>query len=379
MSNKVGLIFGITGQDGSYLAELLLSKKYYVYGVARRTSTSNDERISHIRDSSFEVLQGDVTDPHSVDRAVSLAYNKACQLCTSPCLEVYNLAAQSHVRVSFDEPAHTWDVTAKGALNILESIRKLASTAKYYQAGSSEMFGASRGTEKVLNGRVINQQGEATPFEPRSPYAIAKLAAHHLTKVYRYSYNIFACNGILFNHESERRCDAFVTRKISKHIASLHMNIVASSTTPWLDLPLHIRTQVLTTMPKLKLGNLTAYRDWGHAEDFVYAMWLMLQQPKPDDYVIATGETHSVKEFLVEAFNLGLGYYSDSLVEFDESLVRPSEVNYLCGDYSKAKRILGWEPKIKFKELVQRMVNSDVNLKRTQLGLASIKLSMGEE
>jgi GDPmannose 4,6-dehydratase len=236
MSNKVGLIFGITGQDGSYLAELLLSKKYYVYGVARRTSTSNDERISHIRDSSFEVLQGDVTDPHSVDRAVSLAYNKACQLCTSPCLEVYNLAAQSHVRVSFDEPAHTWDVTAKGALNILESIRKLASTAKYYQAGSSEMFGASRGTEKVLNGRVINQQGEATPFEPRSPYAIAKLAAHHLTKVYRYSYNIFACNGILFNHESERRCDAFVTRKISKHIASLHMNIVASSTTPWLDL-----------------------------------------------------------------------------------------------------------------------------------------------
>lgn len=370
---KSALIFGVTGQDGSWLAEFLLSKNYKVYGVARRVSTSNGGRLMHIKDDNFQLLQGDITDSANVNAIIAKLKPD----------EVYNLAAQSQVRVSFDEPLHTFDVTARGAFKVLEAIRQLSPKSRFYQAGSSEMFGSSLG---ILYGSPMNdkcfgnahyRQDENTPFQPQSPYAIAKLAAHHMTKLYRNAYGLFACNGILFNHESSRRGEEFVSRKITKHLAKLHTSCFGKYINGFEQYSLEVHKsldekhikQVIANQPKLKLGNTEAYRDWGHAQDFVEAMWLMLQQDTPDDYVIATGETHSVKEFLVTAYNECLGYYSDSLVETDPNLFRAAEVNYLCGNYSKAKKLLGWEPKVKFNDLVKQMLLSDINAERAKYSL----------
>jgi GDPmannose 4,6-dehydratase len=342
---KTALIWGITGQDGSYLAELLLSKGYNVIGVARRVSVPTDVRIRHLLPNEhFKVVDGDVTDAMCVYRLI-VDHDPD---------ETYNLSAQSHVKISFDEACHTWDVTAKGALNILEAIRHSTrpQAIRFYQASSSEMFGASyslrwteRGTHSYnattdpLEGvyTEVAFQDEATPFAPNSPYAIAKLAAHNAVRVYREAYGLHASSGILFNHESERRGENFVTRKISKYVANL-------------PFPLE----------KLRLGNLEACRDWGHAEDFVKAMWLMLQQEKPDDYVVATGETHTVQDFLKAAFEVVGIHDPTPHWQQDSTLYRPCEVNFLRGDASKARKVLGWEPKIDFSSLVKRMVLSDM-------------------
>lgn len=332
---NTALIFGITGQDGSYLADLLLEKGYKVYGVSRRVSVPTDLRIKHLeKNTFFDIIQGDITDQSSVARIIKL---------TEP-QEIYNLAAQSHVGISFNEPCHTWDVTGKGCLNILEGIRNSSNLllAKFYQASSSEMFGSSF---TDTNGRRF--QFENTLFMPQSPYAVAKLAAHHLTRLYRYSYKLFACSGILFNHESPRRGENFVTRKITKYIGSL----IAHG----------------DKIGKLKLGNINSYRDWGHAKDYVYAMWLMLQHDKPDDYVVSTGETHSVKDFLEKAFNCVKLSWTD-FVEIDENLYRPAEVDYLRGDSSKARNILNWSPKYSFDDLVKEMVMNDVEQERLSNG-----------
>lgn len=359
---RSALIFGVTGQDGSYLTELLLSKGYTVYGVARRASTNNHARLAHIKNENLILLEGDITDAYSVRDIIHKVYEAT----EGDVLEVYNLAAQSHVRTSFDQPAYTFNATACGAMNILEVIRKLPDTSlvRYYQASSSEQFGSSLGTLYTKNGnQSYYRQDENTIFEPRSPYAVAKLAAHNLTKIYRDGYGLFACNGILFNHESERRGENFVSRKITLHIGEIYRKYIGDHAEPGLAfqrLGECTLTSLLRRAPKLKLGNLSAYRDWGYAPDFVEAMWLMLQQATPDDYVIATGEAHTVKEFLVEAFKVALGYYSDEFVEIDPNLYRAAEVDYLCGSYSKAASILKWEPQVKFHELVRRMVISDM-------------------
>jgi GDPmannose 4,6-dehydratase len=321
---KKALITGITGQDGSYLTELLLSKGYEVYGIIRRASTFNTERIDHI-----------YQDPHESGRRLKLVYgdlNDASSLNkvlrdVAPD-EIYNLGAQSHVRVSFDIPEYTAEVGGLGALRLLEAIRETGlKKTRFYQASSSELFG------KV---QEIPQR-ETTPFYPRSPYGVAKLYAYWITVNYRESYGLFACNGILFNHESERRGETFVTRKITRAAASIKLGL----------------------QDKLYLGNLDAKRDWGHARDFVQAMWLMLQQDVPDDYVIATGESHSVREFLDEAFgHLNLDW--KEYVEIDPRYFRPAEVDLLVGDSSKAHRKLGWEPEITFKELARMMVDADI-------------------
>ena len=324
---KIALITGITGQDGSYLSEFLLDKGYEVHGVIRRTSTFNTDRIDHI-----------YIDPHSPDAKLFLHYGDLTDSSTlrrileevKP-VEVYNLGAQSHVRVSFDSPEYTVDSVAMGALRVLEAVRdyqqRTGIEVKFYQAGSSEMYG------KVME----VPQKETTPFYPRSPYSCAKVYAHWQTINYRESYDLFACNGILFNHESPRRGETFVTRKITRAVA---------------------RT-VEGTQKKLYLGNLDSKRDWGYAKDYVRAMWMMLQQDKPDDYVVATGETYLIKEFLDIAFshvNLDWNDY----VAFDPRYLRPAEVDLLIGDPSKAKTKLGWEPSVTFEELVKLMVNADL-------------------
>ena len=324
---KRALITGITGQDGSYLSELLLEKGYEVHGVIRRTSTFNTDRIDHI-----------YIDPHSEDARLFLHYgdlNDGTMLRrileqVQPS-EVYNLGAQSHVRVSFDSPEYTVDTVAMGALRLLEAIRdyqqRTGSEVRFYQAGSSEMFG------KV---QEIPQK-ETTPFYPRSPYSCAKVYAHWQTLNYRESYDLFACNGILFNHESPRRGETFVTRKITRALA----RIVAGQ------------------QKKLYLGNLDAKRDWGYAKDYVKAMWLMLQQNEPDDYVVATGETHAIREFLSIAFeHVNLNW--QDYVEFDPRYLRPAEVDLLIGDPTKAKQKLGWELSVSFEGLVKLMVEADL-------------------
>jgi GDPmannose 4,6-dehydratase len=327
---KKALITGITGQDGSYLTELLLGKGYDVYGVIRRASTFNTERIDHIYQDPHEsgrrmrLLYGDLNDASSLNKILRDVQPD----------EIYNLGAQSHVRVSFDIPEYTAEVDALGTLRLLEAIRETGLRGtRFYQASSSELFGK---VQEV-------PQRETTPFYPRSPYGVAKLYAYWVTVNYRESYGLFACNGILFNHESQRRGETFVTRKITRAAAAIKLGL----------------------QNKLYLGNLDAKRDWGHAKDFVEAMWLMLQQDEPDDYVIATGETHSVREFLEEAFGrLDLDWKQS--VEIDPRYFRPAEVDLLIGDASKARRKLGWEPKITFKELVRTMVDADlVDLKRT--------------
>jgi GDPmannose 4,6-dehydratase len=317
------LITGITGQDGSYLAELLLDKGYEVHGIIRRASTFNTGRINHLyKDPHVNGVRlflhyGDIADSTNL---IKLLYRIQPN-------EVYHLAAQSHVRVSFDIPEYTGDVTGLSTVRILEAIRQTGVESKFYQASSSEMFGRVRETP----------QCETTPFYPRSPYGAAKLYAHSVTVNYRESYDMFACSGILFNHESPRRGETFVTRKITRAAARIKAGL----------------------QENLYLGNLDAQRDWGYAKEYVEAMWLMLQQDNPDDYVIATGKTHSVKEFLQEAFSyLDLDW--QDYVEFDAKYVRPAEVDVLIGDASKAKRVLGWEPKMTFKQLVRLMVDADV-------------------
>ena len=320
---KKALITGITGQDGSYLAELLLDKGYEVHGIIRRASSFNTGRINHLyQDPHINGVHlflhyGDIADSTNL---IKLLYRIQPE-------EIYHLAAQSHVRVSFDIPEYTGDVTGLSTIRILEAIRQTGVKAKFYQASSSEMFGKVHEVP----------QTESTPFHPRSPYGAAKVYAYWATVNYRESYGMFAANGILFNHESPRRGETFVTRKITRAVASIKAG----------------------KQKKLYLGNLDAKRDWGYAREYVEAMWLMLQQDQPDDFVIATGETHSVEEFLTEAFaQVNLDWHD--YVELDPKYLRPAEVDLLIGDASKAKRILGWEPKVSFKELVRLMVDADV-------------------
>ena len=328
--SKKALITGITGQDGSYLAELLLSKGYEVHGIIRRASTFNTSRLEHL-----------YTDPHTREAVLKLHYGDLSDASALARLvgritpdEIYNLAAQSHVRVSFDSPEYTTDITATGAVRLLEAIRETGIKPRFYQASSSEMFGKAREIP----------QCETTPFYPRSPYGCAKVYAYWITVNYRESYGLFACNGILFNHESPRRGETFVTRKITRAVA-------------------HIATGL---QDKLYLGNLEAKRDWGYAREYVEAMWLMLQQAKPDDYVVATGETHSVREFLEAAFaHAGLDWRK--YVEIDPNYYRPTEVDLLVGDASKAKKQLGWEPKTKFNDLVKLMVDADMQMVKDHL------------
>lgn len=319
------LITGITGQDGSYLAEFLLSKGYEVHGIIRRASTFNTGRIDHLyKDPHINGVRlflhyGDIADSTNL---IKLLYRIQPD-------EVYHLAAQSHVRVSFDIPEYTGDVTGLSTIRILEAIRETGVKSKFYQASSSEMFGK------------VNEvpQRETTPFHPRSPYGVAKVYAHWATVNYRESYDLFACCGILFNHESPRRGETFVTRKITRAVARIKAGL----------------------QEKLYLGNLEANRDWGYAREYVEAMWLMLQQDSPEDYVIATGETYSVRDFLTEAFShVGLDWHD--YVEIDPKYLRPAEVDLLVGDASKAKQKLGWEPRITFKELVRLMVDADVSM-----------------
>jgi len=354
------IIFGITGQDGSYLAELLYKKGHEVVGVTRRVSVDTLQRISHIL-PKIEIVEGDITDAFSVSNIIK-EYEPD---------EVYNLAAQSHVGTSFTQPSLTWDVTAGGCLNILEGIRysDRKEKIKFYQASSSEMFGKNY---TVCDSQKY--QDENTPFSPQSPYAVAKLAAHHLVGNYRDSYGIFACSGILFNHESERRGEKFVTRKITKWIGEfvdwrnkqVFIQKVAQAESREGDDPDMIYVGGEEGFPKLRLGNLDAYRDWGHAEDYVRAMWLMMQQEVPDDYVVATGETHSVRDFLNVAFaHVGITEWDDFVV-IDPEFYRPAEVDYLLGAPLKAKTVLGWETQVTFDELVQRMVESDINEAKLQ-------------
>jgi len=338
--SKKALITGITGQDGSYLAEFLLKKGYNVYGIIRRSSSFNTGRLDHIYQDPHEqnkrlhLIYGDLTDSGSVNDIMRKVMPD----------EIYHLGAQSHVRVSFDIPEYTAESTALSALRILEAVKNFCPNAKYYQASSSEMFGKVKETP----------QTESTPFHPRSPYGCSKVFAFWITKNYREGYGLYACNGILFNHESERRGKTFVTRKITRGLARIKLGIDH----------------------RLYLGNLDAKRDWGHAEDYIEAMWLMLQQAKAEDYVIATGETHSVREF-VELASKMLGFdlvwegeglneraidknTGQTIIEIDPKYFRPAEVDFLLGEPTKAREELGWQPKVKFQELVSRMVKHDL-------------------
>ena len=334
------LITGITGQDGSYLTELLLDKGYEVHGIIRRSSSFNTERIDHLYKDQHEkgvrlfLHYGDLTDSSNLNRILDKVEPD----------EIYNLGAQSHVKVSFDIPEYTGNADGLGALRLLDAVREAGLKVKFYQAGSSEMFG------KVLE----TPQKETTPFYPRSPYACAKVYAHNIAVNYRESYNMFICNGILFNHESPRRGGTFVTKKITNALVQIKLG----------------------QLDKLYLGNLDSKRDWGYAKDYVEAMWLMLQKDTPDDYVIATGETHRGREFVEESAKLldfeiewhGKGIEEKGLdkntgkiiIEVDEKYFRPTEVDILLGDASKAKQKLGWEPKVRFKELVKIMIEAEV-------------------
>ena len=319
---KIALITGITGQDGSYLAELLLDKGYEVHGIIRRSSSFNTGRIDHIyqdphiKNRTLFLHYGDLTDTGNIEKLVKQIRPN----------EIYHLGAQTHVRVSFDMPEYTANTSGLGTLRILEAIKNSELPIKFYQASSSEMFGSSPPLQK-----------EDTPFHPRSPYACSKVFAYYTTQFYREAYGIFACNGILFNHESNRRGETFVTRKITRGIARIKAGLDK----------------------KIYLGNLEAKRDWGYAPEYVYAMYLMLQRPKADDLVISTGETHSVKEFLEGAFNYaGLGDWKQ-YVEIDPRYFRPAEVEVLIGNSSKAKEKISWEPRIKFKDLIKIMIDAD--------------------
>ena len=333
---KRALISGITGQDGSFLAEFLLGKGYEVHGIVRRASTFNTDRLDPIYADPHEkgvqlfLHYGDVTDGAGLRHILEKAQPE----------EIYNLAAQSHVRVSFDQAEYTADVVATGTLRLLEAVREYASSGRqirFYQAGSSEMFGAAK-----------PPQSESTAFYPRSPYAASKVAAHWFAVNYREAYGLFICNGILFNHESHRRGETFVTRKITRALTRIKLGL----------------------QQKLFLGNLDAKRDWGYAGDFVEAMWMMLQQPSADDYIVATGESHSVREFLdLAGACCGLDWTQH--VETDPRYFRPTEVDFLLGDPSKARAKLGWKPEVTFEQLVRRMVEHDLDLARQEQMLAA--------
>ena len=322
---KSALITGINGMDGSHLADFLLSKEYTVYGLERRTSTKNRRNIQHLlNNENFHLLNGDLTDQNSLMRAIKKSKPD----------EVYNLAAQSFVGVSWDIPIQTSEVNGLGTLRLLEAIREYqqeqGKKIKFYQAATSEMFGKM----------IENPANENTPFYPRSPYGVAKLFAYWITKNYRESFGMFACSGILFNHESERRGIEFVTRKITDGVAKIHLGL----------------------QDKIYLGNLEAKRDWGYAPDYVRGMWMMLQQDEPADYVLATGKTHTIKHFLDLAFaHIGIDDWSE-YVEQDPRFYRPAEVDVLRGDYSKAEEILGWKPEVSLEEMVKIMVDNDISL-----------------
>jgi len=317
--SRRALITGINGMDGSHLADLLLSKGYKVWGVERRSSTKNRTNTKHL-EGKITFVNGDMTDQNSLVRCLK----------ESDPHEVYNLAAQSFVGESWNTPEYTSEVTGLGVLRMLEALREYGKPVKFYQASSSEMFGRM----------IENPAKESTPFYPRSPYGVAKLYGHWITKNYRESYDIFACSGILFNHESERRGIEFVTRKISDGVARIHLGLA----------------------DHISLGNLDAKRDWGYAPDYVEAMWLMLQQENPNDYVIATGETHSIRDFLTHAFShVGISDWSKH-VKQDPRFMRPAEVDVLRGDSALAKKELGWNPKVNFRELVKKMVTNDIDL-----------------
>ncbi|MEK6285241.1 MAG: GDP-mannose 4,6-dehydratase [Acidobacteriota bacterium] len=332
---KRALITGITGQDGSYLTELLLEKGYEVYGIIRRSSSFNTGRIDHLYQDPHEsqtrlrLVYGDLNDSSSLNTILRKVQPD----------EIYNLGAQSHVRVSFDVPEYTAEVSGLGVVRILEAIREAGIRPKFYQASSSELFGKA----------IEVPQTEKTPFYPRSPYGCAKAYGYYITVNYRESYGLFACNGILFNHESPRRGETFVSRKITRGATRIKLGL----------------------QDKLYLGNLDARRDWGHAMDYVRAMWLMIQADEPADYVIATGESYSVKDFLSEAFGyLDLDWKEH--VDIDPRYYRPAEVDVLMGDASKARRVLGWEPTISFKELVKEMVDHDLELATQEAGRSTV-------
>jgi len=326
---RKALITGITGQDGSYLAEFLLKKNYRVYGLIRRSSTINFERISHLQDQ-VELIPGDLLDESSLISALR----------KTEADEVYNLAAQSFVPTSWSQPVLTGEFTALGVTRLLEAIRVANPAIRFYQASSSEMFGMVE----------TSPQCESTRFYPRSPYGVAKLYGHWITVNARESYGLFACSGILFNHESPRRGIEFVTRRVTYSAARIKLGL----------------------QDKLKIGNLDAERDWGYAGDYVEAMWLMLQQDRPDDFVVATGKTHTVKRLLEVAFgHVGLDYRK--FIETDPALFRPAEVHHLCGDYSKARQKLGWQPTVGFEKLIEMMVDSDLStLERTRSTVAAV-------
>lgn len=335
MSNTA-LITGITGQDGSYLAEFLLSKGYDVYGIIRRSSSFNTGRIDHIYQDPHEpnprlkLVYGDLNDASSLNRILRDIRPD----------EIYNLGAQSHVMVSFEVPEYTGEITGLGTVRLLEAIRETGIKPKFYQASSSELFGLAQEIP----------QKETTPFYPRSPYGCAKAYGFYIVRNYREAYGLFACNGILFNHESPRRGETFVSRKITRAATRIKLGL----------------------QEKLYLGNLEARRDWGYAPDYIEAMWLMLQQQKPGDYVIATGESHSVKEFVVTAFGLLDLNWRDH-VEIDPRYLRPTEVDSLVGDFSKAKRELNWKPRVQFKELVRIMVEADLELARREAHMTNYR------
>jgi GDPmannose 4,6-dehydratase len=334
--SKTALITGITGQDGSYLAEFLLGKGYAVHGVVRRSSSMNRGRIDHLQHSSpsrkngsgFVLHYGDMTDSGGLNRLVKLVRPD----------EVYNLAAQSHVHISFDQPEYTADTDGLGTTRLLEALRTAGLPTRFYQASTSEIFGSAPAP-----------QNESTPFRPRSPYGCAKLYAHWITVNYREAHGMYACSGILFNHESPRRGENFVTRKVTRGVAQI----------------------LAGTQSKLMLGNLDARRDWGHARDYVEAMWLMLQQDEPDDYVIASGSTRTVRELVETAFGMA-GLDWKQYVEVDAAYVRPAEVNHLCGDARKARERLGWWPRTSFQELIGEMLKHDLAV----LGLDPDRISV---
>jgi GDPmannose 4,6-dehydratase len=346
MSNKIALITGITGMDGSHLAELLLEKGYEVHGIIRRTSTFNTDRIDHIFDK-LKLHYGDMTDPLVITNLISQIKPD----------EIYNLAAQSHVKVSFEEPYYTVQVDGVGTLSILESVRNHCPQCKVYQASTSELYGG------IIENMPETGYTELSVMHPRSPYGCAKMYALWISKNYRESYGMFACNGILFNHEGERRGETFVTRKVTMALGVIKNYLDHGS----------------TDFPTLKLGNLYSKRDWGYAKDYVYGMWLMTQQDTPDDYVLATNETHSIKEFvdlaalecgmelkwIGEGINEKAYFEGNVIVEIDERYYRPAEVDTLLGDYTKAKEKLGWEPKVKFENLVKIMMKHDIKSQQT--------------
>ena len=333
---KTALISGITGQDGSFLTEVLLEKGYDVYGIIRRSSSFNTDRIDHLYQDPHEkgtrlrLVYGDLNDSSSLNTILRQVQPD----------EIYNLGAQSHVRVSFDIPEYTGEVTGLGTVRLLEAIRETGMNPKFYQASSSELYG------KVFE----SPQTETTPFHPRSPYACAKAYAYYITVNYRESYGLFACNGILFNHESERRGETFVSLKITRAATRIKLGL----------------------QDKLYMGNLDAHRDWGYARDYVEAMWMIMNAEEPDDYVVATGETHSVREFLEKTFSyLDLDW--EKYVEIDPRYFRPAEVDLLLGDASKARRELGWEPKVSFDGLVKLMTNYDLNLAKQEAEARELK------